>query len=195
MQFTRSMMNCDPNGEILQYAVSCLQAGKIIAYPCEGVWGLGCDYHNSQAVAALIQLKKRDPAAGLILISGQWEHFAVLFPYLDVAAQRTICKQYSHARSWMIPDPQQVIPQWIRGAHEGVVIRLSHHLPIAALTYAWGKPLVSTSANPHGASPARDAAGVQGYFGAAVSCIINGSLGNDVAPSQIFDWISREQIR
>ena len=58
-------------------AVNSLYAGKIIAYPTEAVWGLGCDPYNKNAIKRLISLKERDSTKGLILVASrleQWGH-------------------------------------------------------------------------------------------------------------------------
>ena len=34
--------------------------GKVIAYPTEGVWGIGCNAKNNTAVERVFDLKKRD---------------------------------------------------------------------------------------------------------------------------------------
>ena len=47
----------------------------IYAYPCEGVYGLGCDPDSKKDVFKLCDLKKRSTEKGLILISGVFEHF------------------------------------------------------------------------------------------------------------------------
>ena len=43
------------------------ERGGIIAYPTEGVWGLGCDPFNQKAVERLLRLKSRPWQKGLIL--------------------------------------------------------------------------------------------------------------------------------
>ena len=45
-----------------------LKQGKIIAYPTEAVFGLGCDPFNQDAVARLIALKQRSESKGFILL-------------------------------------------------------------------------------------------------------------------------------
>ena len=45
-----------------------LRAGEIVAYPTEGVFGLGCDPHAEFAVRRIHALKGRTPAQGLIMI-------------------------------------------------------------------------------------------------------------------------------
>ena len=47
--------------------VNNLISGELIAYPTEGVWGLGCDPNNLDAVQRLLTLKERSPEKGLIL--------------------------------------------------------------------------------------------------------------------------------
>ena len=43
--------------------------GGVIAYPTEGVFGLGCITLNSKAVHRILKIKKRDVSAGLIVIA------------------------------------------------------------------------------------------------------------------------------
>ena len=43
--------------------------GGVIAYPTEGVFGLGCIPLNSKAVHRILKIKKRDVSAGLIVIA------------------------------------------------------------------------------------------------------------------------------
>ena len=55
----------------------------IYAYPCEGVYGLGCDPDSKKDVFKLCELKKRSIDKGLILISGVFEHFEKYINHLD----------------------------------------------------------------------------------------------------------------
>ena len=58
-------------GSVLEH----LKSGKTIAYPTEGVWGLGCDPENQDAIENLLKLKERSHEKGLILIASKFEHF------------------------------------------------------------------------------------------------------------------------
>ncbi|HIO04164.1 MAG TPA: tRNA threonylcarbamoyladenosine biosynthesis protein RimN, partial [Gammaproteobacteria bacterium] len=49
----------------LDEALVDLKQGKVIAYPSEGVWGLGCDPVNEEAVYRLLKLKNRPVSKGL----------------------------------------------------------------------------------------------------------------------------------
>ncbi|MGY8953375.1 MAG: L-threonylcarbamoyladenylate synthase, partial [Flavobacteriales bacterium] len=48
------------NKNTLQEAVEYLKDGKVILYPADTIWGLGCDATNEEAVAKLLKIKKRD---------------------------------------------------------------------------------------------------------------------------------------
>ena len=56
--------------------VEALKEGNVIAYPTEGVWGLGCDPLNEAAVLKLISLKNRSIDKGLILIGSDINQFS-----------------------------------------------------------------------------------------------------------------------
>jgi len=69
------------------------------------------------------------------------------------------------------------------------------HAPAAALCRAFGGALVSTSANPHGQSPARDLATLVTYFGDAVDGIVDAPLGGAASPTTIRDALTGAIIR
>ncbi|MCC6904123.1 MAG: Sua5/YciO/YrdC/YwlC family protein, partial [Polyangiaceae bacterium] len=46
-----------PEPRKIRRAVDALEAGEIIAYPTDTVYGLGCDLFNKKAVERLYQLK------------------------------------------------------------------------------------------------------------------------------------------
>ncbi len=64
----------------IQRAAQLMQAGGVIAYPTEAVWGLGCDPDNPRAVARLLALKQRPWEKGLIMVAARIEQFAPLMP-------------------------------------------------------------------------------------------------------------------
>ena len=54
--------------EDIQKACEIMQAGGIILYPTDTIWGIGCDATNEKAVQKVYELKKRtDNKAMLVL--------------------------------------------------------------------------------------------------------------------------------
>ena len=60
-------------GSDLNAARDALVAGDIVAYPTEGVFGLGCDPGNLTAIENLLNLKKRNVGQGFILIAAEFD--------------------------------------------------------------------------------------------------------------------------
>ena len=64
----------------LDRAVKTVKTQGVIAYPTEGVWGLGCDPFSYSAVEKLLNIKKRSIAQGLLLVATNIGKFD---PFLD----------------------------------------------------------------------------------------------------------------
>lgn len=171
-----------------------LRAGGVIAYPTEGVWGLGCDPENPAAVLHLLELKQRDMAKGLVLVAGDIEQFAPHLAGLDAESLQRLRASWPAALTWLVPG-NGAAADWIRGASSKVALRVSPHPLVAALSRAFGGPLVSTSANPSGRPAAMSALRVRRYFGNRLDFILAGELGGRGAPTPIRDLHTGEFLR
>lgn len=170
----------------LHGAVRALQSGGVIAYPTEGVWGLGCDPFDAHAVARLLQLKRREPAKGLILVAATSAQFEPYLAPLTPAQRQQLLSTWPGPATWLVPH-NGTVPEWITGGRPQVALRVSAHPPVVALCERFGGPLVSTSANPSGRPPARDALRVRRYFGTRLDYILQGPLGGQRGPTPIRD--------
>lgn len=178
----------------LRLAARALRAGGVIAYPTEGVWGLGCDPENPAAVLRLLELKQRDIAKGLVLVAADIEQFARHLAGLDSEQRQRLQSSWPAALTWLVPH-NGAAADWIRGASDRVALRVSAHPIVAGLSRAFGGPLVSTSANPSGRPAAMTALGVRRYFGDRLDYILTGELGGRGAPTPIRDLESGEFLR
>jgi len=179
----------------LSLAIAALKQGKLVAYPTEAVFGLGCDPLQPSAVQALLTLKKRNPNKGLILIAHQ---FDALLPYIDLSNipesnLAEIISTWPGPYTWVFPSNPQVSNK-LTGIFASLAVRVTAH-PIAnALCEQFGGPIVSTSANPEGLVPAKTEAEVNAYFPASL-VIVDGALGNLAQPTQIKDALTLTVIR
>jgi L-threonylcarbamoyladenylate synthase len=55
----------------VQQAAEAVRDGKVILYPTDTIWGLGCDASNPQALEKLMKIKQRDPSKGFIILIDQ----------------------------------------------------------------------------------------------------------------------------
>lgn len=177
----------------MQHAARLLQAGRLVAHPTEGVWGLACDPLLPAAVLRLLAAKRRDPAKGLILIA---HDFAALQPFLDTPAD-----QIERARTdwpgpvtWLLPAAPDV-PWWLTGDHDSLAVRVTAHPTAAALCRAFGGPLVSTSANLSGHPAPRHSWQARAQLGATMDFVLAGELTTPGRPSTIRDGATGETVR
>ena len=161
--------------QTLTAACAQLQAGKVIAYPTEAVWGLGCDPFNASAVRRILRLKQRPESKGLILVAASTDQLQVLLAPLKPAALALLTETWPGPVTWLIPDPKDMFPRWIKGQHKQVAIRVSAHPIVHALCQEFGRPIVSTSANRSGRPAIRSKAQLLAEFGVAGDAMPEGS--------------------
>jgi L-threonylcarbamoyladenylate synthase len=177
----------------IREAVRQIAAGGVIAYPTETVYGLGCDPLNGGAVLRVLELKRRDPEQGVILIASQLRHLESLLQPLTPASRMRLMRAGSEPVTWTLPCLPEV-PRWLRGVHTTLAVRLTRHPLARALCEGWDGPLVSTSANRHGGHPVTSALAVRRVFGASLDFVLHGECGSG-RPSAIRDGISGRILR
>lgn len=176
----------------IQRAARILHGGGVIAYPTEGVFGLGCLPDDFAAVSRILRIKERDPAMGLALIAAdlaQLDHWIQL-PENSASLTSSDDKPVT----WIVPATANV-PTWIRGDHKGVAVRLTSHPVARALCDAADSALVSTSANVSGHPPARNSFVLRRSFSALVDYIVPGECGPALGPSEIRDLLTGKTLR
>lgn len=178
----------------LRTARRVLQAGGIVAYPTEAVYGLGCDPLNPEAVTRLLAIKQRPWQKGMILIASRQEQLAPYLASIAPAVQEKLSQSWPGPVTWLLPASPGV-PWWLRGEHPTLAVRVTAHPLAVALCESFGGPLVSTSANLAGHEPAHSALTVQRELGREVDYILHGELGDSDKPTEIRDAVTGRVVR
>lgn len=142
-----------------------LDEGRVVACPAEAVWGLSCDPYSEAAVAELLALKHRKVDKGLIVVAADEAMFNPVLRHLPENVRKELSLSWPGPNTWLVPNGG-VFPPWITGDSDRVAIRVTSAPELQALSTEFGGPVVSTSANPAGALPARFGFQVARYFGA-----------------------------
>jgi len=174
-------------------AVRVLEDGGIVAYPTEAVYGLGCLPEYPEAVYRLLRLKKRRAAKGLILVAASPEQLEPYIHYPDFSVKERVLATWPGPVTWLLP-AKRAVPEWIKGEHTTVAVRVSKHPVVSALCRAAGV-LVSTSANPELMPPARTLRKVVNYFGHSLDYLVPGKVGGWTSPTEIRDALSGKILR
>lgn len=178
----------------IAHAIKILQQGGIIAYPTEGVYGIGCDPYNEQAVMRLLSLKQRSVAQGLILVAATWSQVAKLCQPLAVTTLQIAQQTWPGPVTWLFP-ASDIAPYWITGNHATIAIRISAHPLILKLCTTYQQAIVSTSANITGYQAAKSATEVYQIFQDQIDYVMVGELGNLSGPTEIRDILTGHIIR
>lgn len=172
-------------------AIQELHAGKVIAYPTEAVYGLGCEPMNEQAVLELLRIKERPIEKGLILIASD---FSQLAPYLDVndSILANVLPTWPGAVTWIIPAKAHV-PVWLKGEHDSLAVRVTAHPVAKQLCQEYGGALVSTSANVSTLPAFRNAQELKATFPELY--VVEGELGGFAQETAIYDALTGAKLR
>jgi L-threonylcarbamoyladenylate synthase len=167
----------------IKKAADILLEGGVIAYPTEGVYGLGCIPDHSDAVMRILDIKSRKLSAGLILVSPD---YALLEEWLSPGKHelKALQAKTSHPVTWVVT-ANPATPDWLTGGRHTLAIRISKHPVVGALCAATGSALVSTSANRSGRPAARSALSVRKSLGSRVDYVVSGALGEASGASEI----------
>jgi len=177
----------------LNQAARIILSGGVIAYPTEAVYGLGCLPYDYSAVERILKIKNRPVDKGLILVAANVEQLAAYVVFPDEIIRQRVLSTWPGPVTWVLPARLEV-PDWLRGRHNTIAVRVSNHDAIRKLCEKTG-PLVSTSANPANRPPAISALKVRDYFGQSLDYILQASIGSNRRPTEIRDALSGKILR
>lgn len=177
-------------------AANALKSGRVLAYPTEAVWGLGCDPNNEAAVMRLLAIKQRPVGKGLILIAANLDQ---LRPFLDLPALPSerlaeVLSTWPGPHTWVMPANDRA-PRWITGDHTGIAVRVSAHPVVVTLCTVFGGALVSTSANRGGEPAAASLAALDADLLAQTDGRLDGETSHLDRPTTIRDALTGAVLR
>jgi L-threonylcarbamoyladenylate synthase len=178
----------------IDHAARWIRAGGIVAYPTEGVFGLGCLPSDRDAVLRLLAIKQRRVQKGLVLIAASLEELAPLIELPEAPMRSSILATWPGPVTWVLP-ARRTAPWWITGRRDTLAVRVTAHALARALCARIGGPLVSTSANVSRRPPHRRLIPLRRELGALVDYVLPGPLGDSSRPTAIRDGRTGRTLR
>tara|TARA_B100000482_G_C12508013_1_gene259351 strand:+ start:156 stop:698 length:543 start_codon:yes stop_codon:yes gene_type:complete len=120
-----------------------LKNGKIILYPTDTIWGMGCDATNTKSVRKIYRIKKRDDSKSLVILVSDEK-------MLHEITSEVHPLSLSKFPTTVIYPKVHGLPEHIKSMDGSVAIRIVQDDFCKKIIYALGKPIVSTSANISG---------------------------------------------
>ncbi len=185
--------------EDIRKAVEVLRGGGVILYPTDTVWGIGCDATSSEAVARVFRIKAREDSKSLVLLAGDIDMVARYVSEVPEVALRLL-EVSSSPLTLIYPNALVSVPDdgsgdarsgrggtvADYGLARGVVAAdgsVAMRIPLGgfcfSLVRAFGRPLVSTSANISGEPTPKCFSEISPAIRSAVDYTVDPSLEGD----------------
>jgi L-threonylcarbamoyladenylate synthase len=184
----------EPYAPRIVRAARILRAGGIVAYPTEGVYGLGCVPTDLAAVARILAVKRRSWSKGLALIAASVEQIDALVELPSGAMRAQILATWPGPATWVLPVRARQ-SALLTGGRATLAVRVTAHPIARALCVRADSALVSTSANRSRKTPLRSALAVRRELGADIDAVLAGALGDLTGPTPIRDGATGAVLR
>jgi len=155
-----------------EYEAVCqaLDAGHLIVYPTDTLYGLGCDPFEAPAVERVFEVKRR-PADQPIALALTSRNQIPRYAHVTPLAQRIIAKHLPGPVTILLRATSQAPPPLVSST--GLIgVRVSDHPVAIAITKAFG-PITTTSANLHGGPSPATCDAARDQLGEAVDLYID----------------------
>lgn len=175
-----------PEPHRIGQAVAHLQAGRLIVYPTDTMYGLAADIDNRSAIERLYSLRRLDPKKPLSLICSDLSQIGQ-YAIMDDEAYRFM-KRVLPGPYTFILRATRAAPRMGQNRRRAVGVRVPAHPVAQALVNALGRPLLSTSAAPPEDASVSDPVELARIFGGRdVAVVLDAGLAFGT-PSTIIDW-------
>ena len=178
----------------IEKCITVLNKGGVILYPTDTVWGLGCDATNEAAVAKIYKIKKRDEKKSMITFLDE-ETKIIDFARTPSNKINIIITELKKPITVIYPDAKNLAENLIN--EDGTIaIRIPFDDFCIKLLRAFGKPIVSTSANISGEKTPSNFNEISKTIKEKVNYICNHRQDDErkATPSKIVKWNDDDSI-
>ena len=169
----------------LEAAAKEFDAGGIVVFPTDTVYGVGADAFNPEATARIFAAKQRPRSMALPVLVARPRQAWALCSEVPRSAQVLVAAFWPGPLTLILPEAEGL--SWDLGeTRGGVAVRMPAHDDLLDLILMVG-PLAATSANISGRPTPTTVEGVAGQLGDAVSLYVDGGPASSDVPSTIVD--------
>jgi L-threonylcarbamoyladenylate synthase len=166
-------------------AAGMVRSSRLVVFPTDTVYGIGCDAFDALAVKAMFEAKGRGRNMPVSVLVGSWSTVDGLVLSVPQDARKLIEAFWPGGLSIVLPHAPSLA--WDLGETRGTVnLRMPLH-PVALELLREIGPMAQSSANISGQQPATTAAEARSQLGESVSVYLDGGPAGDPVPSSIVD--------
>jgi L-threonylcarbamoyladenylate synthase len=137
------------NANILNEVAQGIRDGKSVIFPTSGLYGLGVDATNEQAVERIFEIKKRAAEKPILLLIHDFTALDKIAASVPATAQTLIDHFWPGDLTLVLPAQASVLKPLTAGTGK-IGVRQSAHPVARTLIKTLGRPITGTSANISG---------------------------------------------
>lgn len=177
--------------ETIQLALNILQAGGLVAFPTDTVYGVGALAFNGKAVESIYTAKDRPVEKAIPILIGDADDLTKVATSVPDMAKKFASRFWPGPLTLIVPK-LPTLPDGI-SATNTVAVRVPDHEVARTLLRATG-PMAVTSANISGRSDPTTADEVFAQLGGRIALIIDGGHTPSGVPSTLVDCTGTRPI-
>lgn len=128
-----------------------IRDGAVVVFPTYGLYGLGADAFNAQAVERIFRIKRRNASNPLLMLINHMDMLdRIALPVTDTV--RKLMLSFWPGRVTFVVPGRKGLPTGVMAENGKIGVRLAAHPVAVALVRILGGPLTGTSANLAGAA-------------------------------------------
>lgn len=171
-----------------------LQNGGVILYPTDTIWGLGADPTNGEAVSKIYSLKKRSEKKSMIILVAAIDEIGLFAKRPSLLVTKMI-EDAERPLTVIFPDAKNLASNLVN--EDGTIaVRVAKDDFCRELITAFGKPLVSTSANISNEKSPENFNDISDQIRSGADYIVQYRQDENKksSPSRIIKWIDDDHI-
>lgn len=188
-----SVADTDAIDRPLMVAAEVIQAGGLVVYPTDTLYGIGADPWNADAVRRLRELKGRDGTKPMLVICPSVESALSLVVGVAPVA-RTLMEKFWPGALTLVLRAAATAPPSVVSTSGTIGIRVPDHRISRRLSELAGVPLISTSANLSGFPAGTRVDSIERDLGSGIDLYLDGGALDGLLPSTMIDVSSSPPV-
>ena len=164
----------NPQKRLIQKVIEILKKGRLIGYPTDTIYGIGCDLFKKEAIESIYRLKKHDRKKPLSFICSDLtdiSQYARVSNYAYKTMRRLLPGPYT-----FILEATKLVPTIAMTKQKTVGIRVPDNRICLSIVEGLGHPIISTSVYKANEELYSDPADIEEKFGNLLGLVIDGGI-------------------
>jgi tRNA threonylcarbamoyl adenosine modification protein (Sua5/YciO/YrdC/YwlC family) len=180
----------NPEPRKIRRAVDALEAGEVIAYPTDTVYGIGCDLFNKKAVERLYQIKGMNREKKLAFVCQDLSDAAKYAVMHDNVYR--VMKEFLPGPYCFILEATREVPKIVHLPRRTIGVRIPNHPVPLAIAKELGRPIISSTAARQGCDVHPDPKEIDIEFKGLALVLDAGAGGTE--PTSVVDLTGPEPV-